>query len=95
MFWQPDRMMSSVIDDMSLTLSTCNVLVIYKVLALVCALCKSDRQTTIRCKYFLAARHKKKPSTIDGMSLTLLLVIYKVLADNLLLQIITCISTCA
>jgi len=32
------------------------VLVIYKVLALVCALSKSDRQTTIRCKYVFATR---------------------------------------
>jgi len=41
---------------MSLTLGTCNVLVIYKVLALTCALSKSDRQATIRCKYLLATR---------------------------------------
>ena len=41
---------------MSLTLSTCNVLVIYKVLALACAWSKSDRKTTTACNNVPASR---------------------------------------
>ena len=43
---------------MSLTLSTCNVLVIYKVLALACAWSKSDRKTTTACNNVPASRQK-------------------------------------
>jgi hypothetical protein len=42
----------------SLILSTCTVLVIYKVLALVCAWSKSDRKTTTVNKYVPALRQK-------------------------------------
>jgi hypothetical protein len=44
--------------DMSLTLSTYNVLVIYKVLALACAWSKSDRKTTTACNNVPASRQK-------------------------------------
>ena len=67
MFWQSDRMTSSTIDDRFLTLSTCNVLVIYKVLALACAWSKSDSITTTVSKYVPVLRQKYsfKPQMIS------------------------------
>jgi len=54
MFLQPDK----TIYDLSLTLSTCYVLVIYKVLPLACAWRKSDRKTKTGSKCVPALRQK-------------------------------------
>ena len=74
MFFQTQRK-PSTIDSMSLTLSTCNVLVIYKVLALTCAWSKSERKLPNGVKISSSSQISLKQYMIH-----LLLVIYKVLA---------------
>ena len=69
---------------MSLTLSTYNVLVIYKVLALACARSKSDRKTTTACNNVPVSRQKYNLQQYMICHLLFstcnVLVIYKVLA---------------
>ena len=68
---------------MSLTLSTCNVLVIYKVLALACAWSKSDKKNTTACNNVPASRQKYSFQQYIChllFSTYNVLVIYKVLA---------------